>query len=830
MIPRPSARYSLLACALWGVLASPDLRAQDEPTPLPAKKDEEKPAAPGVPVIRRADGSVIEYDASQEDIFIDFCLIQNNKCLSNVTARYRGDELQVELPAEKLAALGVDGAALEGLRVADQPDWYLLKGAEFDPFSLSAKWAIPVTALNAQNLNGESREAVKTYEGRTPMTVALNYSVSYGDSAVGSGDLAIGRKNTAFLTSGTWSQANGEYVRGLTRLEHDIPSRKQRWILGEQTAGSGEPLGAGNLITGVGVVRSFEMDPTLVTSSRPTISGVLEGSGTLEVYSNGILLLSRPVQPGPFSLEQLGIPNGRQNIELVLLDANGNRRPVTQGTLYGSTRVLAKGLSEYGLQTGNVERSAFDVNPGDVTQWPLDPEGIPIPPVQLRPSLDNRVTQAYYRRGVTDWLTLGARADVGDRTQSYGVSAGVTGRWGDLGVSYGSSSQGGSAWDADYSLVGRRWSLGVGYQRLDPDYVLPGQSLASPEGRVLQVASLRGSVQITQGIGLTYQAFDSRFENGVRERNQSINLSGQAWGGSRWTLSGFESKRTDGRPVDRSVGLFVSMPLGRRQNVSASVQQENGALASSAAWNLSRDGEFGPSGSLQTSRSEQGGQVSSGRADYQTPYGLYQVTADQSNGQRTVLGTVSGGVVVGAGRMIFTQPLSGGLALLRSPQTPGIEGVRENSPVGKTDRRGDLFIRGLTPYYPSVIGLDTDALPINISPGDVPSKNFLPTAHTLTVLEFNAAPVVSVQGVIRWVDGKPVRYGALTVTNKGVEEEISLGAEGLFYAENLTPGDYEGRLSTTEGSGICRFTVPEGQEAFLDLGNIDCKKNEGVAP
>lgn len=850
MRPRYSARYSLLACALWGVLGSPDLHAQDNPTPPPAKKDEETtavpeatasgerpvtPAAPAssaAPVIRRADGSVIEYDASQEDIFIDFCVVENGKCLSNVAARYQGEELQVELPADRLEALGIAAASLEGMRVPDRPDWYVLKGAEFDPFSLSAKWSIPVTSLSGQRLTGDSRAVTKTYEGRTPMTVALNYSVSYGDSFVGSGDLAIGKKHTAFLTSGTWSQSTGEYVRGLTRVEHDVPSRKQRWIAGEQTASSGDPLGAGNLITGVGVVRAFEMDPTLITSARPTISGVLEGSGTLEVYSNGILLLSRPVQPGPFSLDQLGIPNGRQNIELVLLDANGNRRPISQSNLYGSTRVLAKGLSEYGLQTGNVERSAFDVgpDPDDVTQWPLNPEGIPVPPVRMRPSLDRRVTQAYYRRGVTNWLTLGARADVGDHTQSYGVTAGVTGRFGDLGVSYGTSSQGGSAWNADYSLVGRRWAVGAGYQWLDPDYVLPGQSLTSPEGRVLQVTSLRGSLQLTQSIGLSYQVFDSRFESGTKERNQSINLSGQAWGGSRWTLSGFESKRTDGRPVDRSVGLFVSMPLGRRQNVSASVQQENGALASSAAWNMSRDGEFGPSAALQTNRTEQGGQAWNGRADYQTRYGLYQVTADQSNGQRTVLGTVSGGVVVGDGRLIFTQPLSGGIALLRSPQTPGIEGVRENSPVGKTDKRGDLFIRGLNPYYPSAIGLDTDALPINISPGDVPSKDFLPTAHTLTVLEFNAAPVVSVQGVIRWADGKPVRYGALTITNKGVDEEISLGAEGLFYAENLAPGDYEGRLSATEGSGLCRFTVPEGQEAFLDLGNIDCKKNEGAAP
>jgi len=825
---RTPARYSLLACALWGALASSESFAQDTPSAPPAKEQEEKPSAP---VIRRADGSVIEYDASEE-VFIDFCVKQTDQCLPNVTARPQGDALKVLLPQEALDRLSISSPALADFRVEGEDDWYLLKEIDFDPFTLRAEWAIPVTALSSQSLTDQSRAApVVTVEGETPATVALNYSVSYGDSVVGSGELAIGKKNTAFLTSGTWSQASGDYIRGLTRLEHDVPRRKERWTLGEQSASSGDVLGAGNLITGVGVNRTFEMDPLLITNSRPTINGILESAGTLEVYSNGILLLSRPVQPGPFSLEQLGIPNGRQNLELVLLDPNGNRRSISQSVLYGSTRVLAKGLSEYGFQAGSVQRSAFVAQPiVDVTQLPLDAEGIPIVPPQLRPSLDRRVTQAYYRRGVSDWLTLGARADVGDHTQSYGVTAAVTGRWGDLGVAYGTSSEGGRAWNADYAIVGRRWSLGAGYQRLDPNYVLPGQSLASPEGRVLRAASVRGSVQVTAGIGLSYQAFQNRYENGATEHTQSVNLSGQAWGGSRWTLSGFDTRRDDGRPRDRSVGLFVSVPIGRRQNVSVSAQRADQGLASAAAWNMSRDGEFGFSSALQASRTAEGSQSFNGRADYQTRYGLYQVTVDQNQESTNVMGTVSGGMVIGAGRVFFTQPLTGGMALLRSPQTPGIAGVRENSSVGTTDKRGDLFIRGLTPYYPSSIGLDTDALPINISPGDVPSKHFVPTAHTLTVLDFNAAPVISVQGVMRWADGKAVRYGAVTVTNKGVDEEISLGAEGLFYIENLAPGTYEGRLSTTEGTGLCRFTVPESQEAFLDIGDIVCQPTQGETP
>ena len=828
MSARSPARYSLLACALWGALASSESFAQDPSSAPPAKEQEEKPSAP---VIRRADGSVIEYDATEE-VFVDFCVKQTDQCLPNVTARPQGDTLKVLLPQEALDHLSISRPALADFRVDGEDDWYLLKGIEFDPFTLRAEWAIPVDALASQSLTDQSRAApIATVEGQTPATVALNYSVSYGDSVVGSGELAIGKKNTAFLTSGTWSQASGDYIRGLTRLEHDVPRRKERWTLGEQSAGSGDVLGAGNLITGVGVNRTFEMDPLLITNSRPTINGILESAGTLEVYSNGILLLSRPVQPGPFSLEQLGIPNGRQNLELVLLDPNGNRRSISQSVMYGSTRVLAKGLSEYGFQAGSVQRSAFAAQPiVDVTQLPLDAEGIPIVPPQLRPSLDRRVTQAYYRRGVTDWLTLGARADVGDHTQSYGVSMAVTGRLGDLGLTYGTSSEGGRAWNADYSIVGRRWSLGAGYQRLDPDYMLPGQSLASPEGRVLQATSVRGSVQLTPSIGLSYQAFQNRYEDGSNERTQSVNLSGQAWGGSRWTLSGFDSKRDNGRPRDRSVGLFVSVPIGRRQNVSTSFQRADQGMSSAAAWNMSRDGEFGFSSALQASKTAGGGQSVNGRADYQTRYGLYQVTVDQNQENTNVMGTVSGGVVVGAGRVFFTQPLSGGMALLRSPQTPGIAGVRENSSVGTTDKRGDLFIRGLTPYYPSSIGLDTDALPINISPGDVPSKHFVPTSHTLTVLEFNAAPVISVQGVMRWADGKPVRYGAVTVTNKGVEEEISLGAQGLFYAENLVPGTYEGRLATTEGSGLCRFTVPDSQEAFLDIGDIVCQPNPGETP
>jgi len=247
-----------------------------------------------------------------------------------------------------------------------------------------------------------------------------------------------------------------------------------------------------------------------------------------------------------------------------------------------------------------------------------------------------------------------------------------------------------------------------------------------------------------------------------------------------------------------------------------------------ASWNASRDGEFGPSYGLQASQAPQGDLSINGRADYQGRHGLYQVYVDQVGERRNVLGTVSGGVVVGAGRVFFTQPLSGGLALLRSPRTPGIEGLRENTPVGKTDKRGDLFIRGFTPYYPSAIGLDTDAMPIDVSPGDVASKTFMPTERTLSVVEFNAAPVVSVQATLQWAGGQAVRYGALTVERNGVPEEISLGADGMFYAENLAPGTYEGKLSTSQGSGVCKFTVPADQTSFTELGTIECQKIEAA--
>ncbi len=814
---------SLLACALYGAIFTASAQTATESSPSGGEAEQR------APVVRRADGSIIEYDASEEEVFIDLCVKENEKCVSGVTARNATAGLEVYLPAEVLDRLSIASPALAEFSLPDKPDWYRLKGVELDPFELKASWSVPVTALVGQSLANATVEMVKVEEGKTPLTAALNYSVSYGDSFVGSGELAVGKKNTAFITSGSWSQATGQYIRGLSRLEHDVPSRKQRWVVGEQTATSNDVLGAGNLITGVGFGRAFEMDPTLITSSRPSLNGVLETAGTLEVYSNGILLLTRPVQPGPFSLEQLGIPNGRQNIELVLLDPNGNRRSVSKSLLYGSTRTLAKGLSEYGVQTGSVQRSGLSPSVGEGQVLPpLDPNNPDWPLVPIyNPSSDRRVTQAYYRKGVTDWLTLGGRADVGDQNQSYGLNLGIVGTWGEMGVSYGTSSQGGRALDVDYGLSGPRWSLGLGYRRLDSDYVLPGQVIVRPESRILQTTSLRGSVQLTRSIGLSYQGFENRYETGVKEHNESVNLSGQAWGGSRWTLSAFQLKRNDGTPSDRSVGFYVSVPIGKRQSFSASAQQEDAGTAYSTSWNLSRKGEFGVSAAASATQTAQGTQIYNTRADYQGRYGQVQVTADQSDGNQTVLGTINGGVVIGAGRVFFTQPLTGAMALLRSPQTPGVAGLRESSPVGTTDSKGDLFIRGLTPYYPSSIGLDTDVLPIDISPGDFASRGFVPTNRTLTVIEFNAAPVISVQAVMRWSDGASVRYGALTVQRNGVAEEISLGAEGLFYIENLPPGDYEGKLETTQGSGVCKFTVPENPEAFLDLGTIECQKTSG---
>lgn len=738
-------------------------------------------------------------------IWTDLCIEQIDQCYTGVASRRRDGKWEVDLSEENLRAYNIDSSSLTIKREGSE-NWVVLDETTYDAAMLKITWSLPLSSLEGQVLNRDEGQYTNVDRGRHPFSAALDYSLAYGQKASGSGRLTIGKGHTALMTSGSMTQGD-EFVQGLTWLEHDQPEKNLRWSAGDIVAHSFDPLGAGLLIEGVSVRKVFETTPTKIFTARPSMTGIVDQAGTLEVYSNGVLISSQEVRPGPYTLQQLGVGAGRQNIRVVLRDVAGNRRVLTQTSYYGGSGLLGKGISDYGMSAGQIKPSA-------ILEGPVLPA--------------ERVVQAYYRRGFNERITAGARVDWGQNVQSYGVSTVFASPLGQFDLFAASSSAGGRAYAASYLFSSTLFSLGLRHQRQDENYLLPGDLNYFMVGdddleRVLETSQVSISASVVPRVSVSLAGTRERYDTGAVEKSAGAMVGGQIFKNIRWELS-FQQRQRSGEPKQNVAGLTLSVPLGRMQNASFSAQQGgDGGVGYAASWTKSREGEFGFSYAGNAQQRAMGVRGVTLRGDYQGRYGLYGVQLDQLGPDRSVFATISGGVVFAEKNLFFTAPLSGSYAVLRAPNAPGVPIMRENQPVGNTNSKGMALIRNLGAYYPSQIGFDPEALPIDMSPGDVISKRIVPTAHTATVIEFNAAPVFALQAQLMWPDGTPVNYGAIMFSDP-INQTVSIGGKGMLWLEGVEAGTYIGDLSTDVGTGRCTLNIEEQSTAIQDVGEVVCER------
>lgn len=770
------------------VVADTDQPDPDRPEAEPADLPQEGQAAPAAP--------------ESPWIWVDMCIEPTQFCFTGVAARAPGpgrDYWEAELTPANLAEADINPQLLS-IRTEQGLDWVRLDKVDFDESELKLTWTLPAETLSAQSFRDDQSLVEREVDpGSHPFTAALNYSASYGDRLALVGDLAVGKKYTSLHTSGSWIQ-DGEFVRGLTHLEHDQPARNIRWKAGEISVGSPDPLGASALIRGVSVERTFETSPTLITSARPNLMGTVDRSGTLEVYSNGQLISSRPVRPGPYTLEQLGISGGRQNISVVLRDEAGNRQTLMRTTLYAGSSLLAKGLSDFALRVGQTQDSA------------LQDTNIP----------SERLIQGYWRRGMSDHWTIGARADVGQTVRSYGLMAAVATPVGEFSGSASTSSAGGKAWQGRYSFSSTRLSFSASHTKRDFNYRLPGEFRPQREDDFLvSSSSATVSTSILPRVSVALGMDRDTYYNGVRTTRQSVQLSGELYRKAQWNLIALRETRSDSPRPNNTMGLTVTVPFGQRQNVSMFSNRTEQGTSYGASYNRGRDGEFGPSYAGQVQRDVMGQNSGMARVEYQTGHALYSIQADQMGEQNGVMANMSGSLILAGGNMFATPPIGGSFAILKAPGAPGAPVVRENLPVGTTNKHGMALLRNLSAYYPSLIGFDANQLSIEMSPGDVLTKRVKPTPYTATVIEFNASPVVAAQIKLGWPDGTNVSYGQI-VLDTPTPQTILIGREGMLWMESMAPGSYTGQVLTERGRGQCTFEIKDSKEAIQDLGSVVC--------
>ena len=183
-----------------------------------------------------------------------------------------------------------------------------------------------------------------------------------------------------------------DFQRRGTRLVYDDQRNLVRASAGDlRTLARG--FQAAPEISGVSISRFYSLlDPQRIVRPRGNRSFQLERRSVIEVRINGQLVQRLELDPGTYDLTDFPFAQGANDVQLTITDDTG-RTETVDFDIFLDQAQLAKGLSEFGLYAGVLA--------------PLGRRG----PVYS----DDLAVSGFYRRGISDRLTLGvnAQADPG---------------------------------------------------------------------------------------------------------------------------------------------------------------------------------------------------------------------------------------------------------------------------------------------------------------------------------------------------------------------------------------------------------------------------------
>ena len=181
----------------------------------------------------------------------------------------------------------------------------------------------------------------------------------------------------------------GHFSSDTTKLTYDRPSKLQRFTLGNISTGN-RNFQENLKLNGLRVSKEFFMDPELQIRPKANESFVLDTDSEVEVFINKQLRQRFYLREGIYSLEDIGLYDGANNIRVSIKDEFGKITEKRSQQYYDS-HLLKKALSLYAFNVGYL--SSKQAGAGNKL-------------------IKNPVLSGYYQKGLTKDLTMSLDAQI----------------------------------------------------------------------------------------------------------------------------------------------------------------------------------------------------------------------------------------------------------------------------------------------------------------------------------------------------------------------------------------------------------------------------------
>jgi outer membrane usher protein FimD/PapC len=695
---------------------------------------------------------------------------------------------------------------------------------EFDPNRQTLKIQAPPEMLARKVLNLAAKQP-KNVQSPLDNSLFFNYGISYNavkgfrfDSIGLTGQLGVRMGNFLFLSDSVINIGDTEsrVNRLLTSITYDRRQGMESFILGDTHATSGS-LGSSLFLGGFSYIKNYSADPNVIKRPVQGYQGYATTPSEINVYLNGVKVGSEKVSPGGFDIRNIIAYGGRQDLEIVIKDAFGREQRITN-PFYVSDSLLAKGFHDYSYHIGFIRENIGT---------PQDQYGDP-------------AFLGFHRYGLTDFLTVGLRGEVGKGIHNFGGGISFVTRFGAMEMAWAGSrnkeEKTGTAYSLNYSFQSGAFNARIGTTSYSEDFsTLSSESSKNPS------ALQKPQLEFGAGIGFGTKKFGSMAVNYSKSTQYGDSEKNQ-WGfmyskgiGQRFnvTLSLYQSHEK-GPEVDKSdIEFFVSLTYYPWKET---IMTNTGMSGESFRGNfqLQKNAPIGEGYGYRASvdmREEKEGMVTNFRPyfQYNGKYGIYstQLSAQigGSDNLQTYQFNASGAIVYVGKTFGFSRPVDDSFALVRVGEVPGVRVYHNNQEIGKTDRSGKMVLPNFHSYDNNQIRINDKDIPLSFALKDV-SRLISPGYRSGTLIEFEAKKVQAYTALLKGIkDGKkfPIEYHSIIMKLNGKTITFQTGRDGEFFIEDARAGDFKAQLKYAGKIFLFNISIPKSEDIIIDGGEIDVK-------
>lgn len=608
----------------------------------------------------------------------------------------------------------------------------------------------------------------------------------------------------------------GRLTRGNMTLVHDDWRRAIRGLAGDVDPFI-LPLQGAAPIGGIGVLRAYaDLQPTrnIRPAGRTTFS--LDRDAIVEVEVNGVVTRTVQLRAGTYNLRDLPFTEGLNEVRLLIQDEAG-RREIASFSRSFTTNLLEEGLSEFSFALG-VPRtpSAGGFRYGDDLQF-----------------------TGYFRKGVTQSVTLGLNAQADQRVQTVGGEAIWATRIGTFRIeAAGSTSDAGEGfattlgWVKSFAMFGKPGEVETFWDHRSRDFTVLNQLFAQ---------DLKDDVAVRYRQGLPLDLYlNAAFGRTTRR----IGPDRTVWSAGLTRSFGpinaglvYEGQTEQFRGNDHRILLNVSWRLGPRDGVNA--RYESGSNRYRVEYERVLTNEVGSLGYRAGFSGADGERGFQGQADYFTNRGeagaRFDLFDDTVTGGRVRQTTLRAAVGVGMadGTLAVGRPYREGFAVVSRHES--LDGRRVDVSIGgvgqtyaRVDGLGPALVTANRPYQRNLLSVNVDDLPSGYDLGAGAFEVF-PGSGSGFKLTVGSDASNTVMGVLLDRSGAPVslQVGRLVSLDRPKEQAISLFTNkvGRFAATGIKPGRYRLTLNGDDASAL-EIVVPADSLGLVALGSVQLKGAE----